>query len=487
MDSQDHATRRETSPMANIKNQTEKEAASTDKHLDDDVFQEEESEDLDPRIQIELEKLNSSTDVINKLELDLEQARSTFRQLMDESGRHLGRLQKEIGTSVEKARPYYEARMRARIALAEAQHAAARFEKASGAHEAAKEMVTLAEEGFQERGVEHFDQAWQEMLNHATTRVNESEIEKNLSEEEHRVKSMAYEEAEKKVTGLQKALKRSINKSRPYFEVKAQLNQSLDDQKRQIQVIEETIQMTKNGYADSLKELERISEEIHERRRRSQHNKQKKRSLVDVTDSPSPPPSGAVRSAGVGAEFPSPSPIERQIQNVIQRKKSLLSTSSAVAPAAAVTAATKAATAAAHSSTSSVSSSTTESHDDVTSSQGDVTPLSSSDAQTPRREREESTPTQQSEESDCVRLEDISFDLTASPLRAACLANRAAKARLNNRQLTKLMTEDEEGGSDTDSLASMEMLGDDQIELLMKDTSIQGTANTLEVIAKQSS
>ena len=61
--------------------------------------------------------------------------------------------------------------MKARIALAEAQHAAARFEKASGAHEAAKEMVTLAEEGFQERGVVHFDQAWQEMLNHATTRV----------------------------------------------------------------------------------------------------------------------------------------------------------------------------------------------------------------------------------------------------------------------------------------------------------------------------
>ena len=30
------------------------------------------AEDLDPRIQIELEKLNSSTDVINKLELDLE-------------------------------------------------------------------------------------------------------------------------------------------------------------------------------------------------------------------------------------------------------------------------------------------------------------------------------------------------------------------------------------------------------------------------------
>ena len=56
-----------------------------------------------------------------------------------------------------------------------------------------------------------------------------------------------------------------------YFEVKARLNQNLDDQKRQIQVIEETISMTKRGYADSLKELERISEEIHERRRKQRN------------------------------------------------------------------------------------------------------------------------------------------------------------------------------------------------------------------------
>lgn len=38
-------------------------------------------------------------------------------------------------------------------------------------------------------------------------------------------------------------------------------------QKRQVELIEETIAMTKAGYADSLKELERISEEIHQRRR----------------------------------------------------------------------------------------------------------------------------------------------------------------------------------------------------------------------------
>lgn len=62
--------------------------------------------------------------------------------------------------------------MSARIALFEAQEAASRFEKASSAHEAAKEMVALAEEGFAEKGGMQFDQAWQEMLNHATNRVS---------------------------------------------------------------------------------------------------------------------------------------------------------------------------------------------------------------------------------------------------------------------------------------------------------------------------
>ena len=134
---------------------------------------------------------------------------------MRESGQQLERLAKQIGhTSVEKARPYYEARMKARRAHSEAQRAAARFEKASNAHEAAKEMVTLAEEGYKERGCMGFDQAWQEMLNHASSKVNESEAERNSSADEHRAKSKAYSEAEGRVQSLQKSLKRHINKSR---------------------------------------------------------------------------------------------------------------------------------------------------------------------------------------------------------------------------------------------------------------------------------
>merc|ERR1711981_865606 len=272
--------------------------SETGKDLNDRAVhgdQDEDSESLDPRIQEELEKLNSSTDVINKLEVDLEEARHTFRILMRESSQQLERLAKKVGPSnVEKARPYYDARMRARKTHADAQRAAARFEKASNAHEAAKEMVTLAEEGYKERGCLGFDQAWQEMLNHASSKVNESEAERNASALEHREKSMVYSKAESNVQALHRSLKKYINKSRTYFELKARFNQVLDDQKRQVQLIEETITMTKNGYSESLKELEKISEEIHQRRAARQHRCEKNLEKLGV------------REAGVGAENPPP-------------------------------------------------------------------------------------------------------------------------------------------------------------------------------------
>ena len=100
---------------------------------------------------------------------------------------------------------------------------------------------------------------------------------------------MTYSQAEGRVQSLQKSLKKHINKSRLYFEQKARFNQILDDQKKQVQVIEETIVMTKEGYADSLKELEKISEEIHQRRA----TRQKRKHL-------------GLREKGVGSESTTP-------------------------------------------------------------------------------------------------------------------------------------------------------------------------------------
>lgn len=52
------------------------------------------------------------------------------------------------------------------------------------------------------------------MLNHATSRVNESEHERALSEAEHRHTTAIYHKAEHEVQRLQRELKRTIAKSR---------------------------------------------------------------------------------------------------------------------------------------------------------------------------------------------------------------------------------------------------------------------------------
>lgn len=128
--------------------------------------------DLDPRIQIELENLNKSTDEINKLEIELDEANTTFRMLLNESTRRLKLFSKKLGSCIERARPYYEAVEVSKKAQMECQKAAVLFQRANEIHAAAKETVALAEQRFMSNQHEwQFDNAWQEMLNHATMKV----------------------------------------------------------------------------------------------------------------------------------------------------------------------------------------------------------------------------------------------------------------------------------------------------------------------------
>ncbi|XP_033336188.1 uncharacterized protein LOC117226196 isoform X2 [Megalopta genalis] len=221
---------------------------------------------VDPRVQIELERLNTATDDINKLEVDLDEARATFRELLCESTLKIDSLAKKLGTCIEKSRPYYDARFKAKEALQETQKAAIRFERANSQHAAAKEMVYLAEEGLRTEG-RCFDHAWQEMLNHATARVNESEHERALSEAEHRHTTALYHKAEHEVQNLQRDLKRAIAKSRPYYEMKAHFNQMLEEQKFRVSALERSVGDAKMTYAEALRNLEKISDEIHRTRR----------------------------------------------------------------------------------------------------------------------------------------------------------------------------------------------------------------------------
>ncbi|CAK1581493.1 unnamed protein product [Parnassius mnemosyne] len=223
--------------------------------------------ELDPRIQVELEKLNAATDEINKLELELDESMKTFHLLLDETSRRLQGLTKRLGTCVDRSRPYHEAVAAAAVARAECQKAAVQFQRASELHAAAKETVTLAEQRFVSKQDEwQFDSNWQEVLNHAIIKVMDAEKRKAESGREHQKKAAAYIAAERKVAQLEENLKRSIIKSRIYFEEKKLCDEQLQTQNEKIEKLQRLIADAKFRYSKSLKALEEISEEIHRRR-----------------------------------------------------------------------------------------------------------------------------------------------------------------------------------------------------------------------------
>ncbi|CAG9817289.1 unnamed protein product [Phaedon cochleariae] len=265
----------------------------------------EEDSELDPRIQIELEILNTTTDEINKLEIEYDEENKTFRMLLSECTRRLKVLSKKLGNCIDKARPYYELFEEAKKAQLECQEAAALYKKAHGIHAAAKETVALAEQQFMSNKNEwQFDNAWQEMLNHATMKVTEAENEKAERGRDHHRKAVVFKEIEDKLKQLEDKLQKQISKSRAYFDEKALCQDQLNTQKTRICTIKQEIVNAKNLYAQTLKNLEQISNEIHSKR-------QGRKRDDDLLKRP--------REPGVGAELDSAFkevPLDKQYQSL---------------------------------------------------------------------------------------------------------------------------------------------------------------------------
>uniref|UniRef100_A0A8C1JAT7 SH3 domain-binding protein 5 n=1 Tax=Cyprinus carpio TaxID=7962 RepID=A0A8C1JAT7_CYPCA len=243
---------------------------SSDKeNKSDEEFESPEEEEVDPRIQGELEKLNQSTDDINRCETELEDARQKFRSVLVEATLKLDELVKKIGKAVEESKPYWEARRVARQTQLEAQRSTQDFQRATEVLRVAKETIALAEQRLLENDKRQFDSAWQEMLNHATQRVMEAEQIKTRSELLHKETAAKYTASMSHMKQLEKKLKRTINKSKPYFEMKAKYYLQLEQLKKNVDDLQAKLTQAKGEYKSALRNLEMISDEIHERRRSS--------------------------------------------------------------------------------------------------------------------------------------------------------------------------------------------------------------------------
>lgn len=94
----------------------------------------------------------------------------------------------------------------------ECQLAAINYEKAKSIHAAAKEMVFLAEQGLGEKST--LDTACQEMLSHAASRVNQSQIECVETRNVLKICELKHEVANNRVNKLHAQYKAAIKASR---------------------------------------------------------------------------------------------------------------------------------------------------------------------------------------------------------------------------------------------------------------------------------
>lgn len=84
---------------------------------------------------------------------------------------------------------------------------------------------------------------------------------------EHHRRAMLFHDAEKKVQQLEEKYRRSIIKGRPYLEMKAQCDQMLTAQAELVESLQKAVKDAKRSYSTSLRALEDISNQIHQRRR----------------------------------------------------------------------------------------------------------------------------------------------------------------------------------------------------------------------------
>jgi len=222
------------------------------------------NEALDPRIQVELERLNKACGDINQMENELEEAKSMFITSKNRQTQRLEYLQKKLGSCITKSKPYYESLEQTERLQIETQKAVLDFQKANSIYKTAKETLTVAENSLDSGEI---PDVWQEHLSSTVTKINISKKIADQAEENHRHKALEYQMSEKKSQYLEKDLKRHISKSKLYYDEKSRWNIQMEAQKMRIHDLEQALMQTKITYKEAMINLSKISEEIHNKRK----------------------------------------------------------------------------------------------------------------------------------------------------------------------------------------------------------------------------
>ena len=228
-------------------------------------------DEFEVRIKDELETLNLRISSINKLGQEAGEAERIYDDTLDKSFELLKSCAVEIGVgAIERARPYFRLVKRVQEANEKVKSHKAAFERANEHCNDKKYRVRQVEERVMETiGSQEVDIEGLEMLNQAIEDVVEAVDLKFLYTMKLHEYELSLAIRQKKLVILKKALRYDIQKARPYFDLKSEINRKLHCQKEMVDSIKNGLRRAKKDYNETMELVEKISEQIHIEREKS--------------------------------------------------------------------------------------------------------------------------------------------------------------------------------------------------------------------------
>ena len=217
------------------------------------------------RIKDGIETLNIRISTINQLGHEAGDAERDYDNTLDESFEILKSCAKRIGVkTIERARPYFKQMKSINKANEKILAFNAAFVKANEHCFQMKSKFRQVEERiFKSIGSQEVDVEGLEMLNEAIKDVMQAvDLKCKYAKKLHECE-MSLVLRQNKLTTLQNTLGHDIEKARPYFDLKFEINRKLRHKKEMVENIQNKLRRAKRDYHEAMETVERTSEQIH--------------------------------------------------------------------------------------------------------------------------------------------------------------------------------------------------------------------------------
>lgn len=249
-----------------------------------------------------LEAMNRASGEVNTLERQATEAQKRYRQLLEQWSRLYEDLRAQYGSTIDRARPYFDAAQALSNASQRVQCVVREFSVAASQHAQAKQELRAIEERLAYGAHKvTLDREQQSGLSSATVRVLRCQQERDRSEQEYARALREYQDAQEQAEARRAQAGDSvIRRALPCFRQLQHHQQELDRACRRLGDLEERHKASKSLYDSSLRGLDRISNSVHDARREHRERRESANSSLQSARPSAQPQHEAAPLSGDG-------------------------------------------------------------------------------------------------------------------------------------------------------------------------------------------